>query len=55
MASDRVAFQFTGSVEVAPPNNDIYKFDGKYSAGTKNESLIADNFVLKGSKLRNTG
>lgn len=46
---------FGGSVQVAPPNNDIYKFDGKWntSQGTV-ESLMTDNFVLKGSKLRNT-
>ena len=47
--------KYEGSVEVAPPNNDIYKFDGNFSVQGKRESLISDNFVLKGSKLRNTG
>ena len=45
---------YDGSVEVAGPNNDIYKFDGKLNIKGKVESLISDNFVLKGSKLRNT-
>jgi phospholipid-transporting ATPase len=45
---------YDGSVEVAGPNNDIYKFDGKLNYKGKTESLISDNFVLKGSKLRNT-
>lgn len=42
-------------MEVAGPNNDIYKFDGKFKYKGQVEALNTDNFVLKGSKLRNTG
>jgi magnesium-transporting ATPase (P-type) len=45
---------YDGSVEVAGPNNDIYAFDGKLTIKGKVEALGSDNFVLRGSKLRNT-
>lgn len=43
-----------GHIECEGPNNQIYKFDGTILLNNKQESLSADNFLLKGSKIRNT-
>lgn len=44
-----------GKITSELPNNAIYKFEGFMDIDKESVSLGADNFVLRGCKLRNTG
>ena len=46
--------QISGIIQCEQPNDQIYKFEGTYESSTTKTSLAFENFLHRGSSLRNT-